>query len=297
MANKLPASALIAFTALVAVATQAEPLDIYTADGALAAMRKVQCSMVDGEAVTYYWHGETYSRVPGEADRKLFDVIGMNIRACATINDPQRGKGWRLVSRELLIYVDPATGEPLTEWNNPWTGAAVKVVQTANDPVNQPPLFPLGRDGKPVSWRGTVSGDQWWQTLTVPLFYRNPLGGDYQKYIGGTYHATEMFNFFGPIAALTDQSVTSAPVQVGWVRISGWLPWMEMGDRSGLLYFHSAGRKLGSWDELPEAFRSLIERDYPLWKSPPPLDDKRPNETSWTYFRKQVAPEAPPARH
>ena len=33
-------------------------------------------------------------------------------------------------------------------------------------------------------------------TNTIPLFYQNVLAGDYQKYVGNFYHATEMFNFF-----------------------------------------------------------------------------------------------------
>ena len=82
-----------------------------------------------------------------------------------------------------------------------------------------------------------------------------------------------------------------AEARVGWVRVSGWLPWMKMGDRVGTLYFHTAGRKLASWDEMPERMKQDIVRDFPLYRDPPPGDDSRPNETSWTYFKKQVQPE------
>ena len=75
----------------------------------------------------------------------------------------------------------------------------------------------------------------WWLTSAVPLFYENPLGGDYQEYVGGTYHATEMFNLMGDVASLTDDDINTADVGVGWVRLSSWLPWMEMGDRPGIL--------------------------------------------------------------
>ena len=33
-----------------------------------------------------------------------------------------------------------------------------------------------------------------------------------------------------------------------------------------------------------------IETSYQDYKSPPPVDDARENETSWTYFRKKVPP-------
>lgn len=288
--------ALAAAISAAAFATKARApaIDLATPEGATLAARKMQCSTVDGEPSVYWFHGEAFSRVPGERDRKLFNVEGMNVRACATVTDPKRGTGWRLVSRELLFYTDPKSGELLRKWSNPWTGAELSVMQTANDPVNQRPMFPLGADGKPVSWDATTVGNNWWQTITVPLFYSNPLAGDYQKYIGGMYHATEMFNFFGTVDDMTDPKRRTAAINVGWVRIASWLPWMEMGDRAGMIYIHAAGRKLDNFDQLPQTMRKEIDANYPAWRSPPPLDDTRPNETSWTYFKKKVPVAAPP---
>ena len=95
-----------------------------------------------------------------------------------------------------------------------------------------------------------------------------------------------MFNFFGDVDALNSKRVDSVPARVGWVRISRWLPWMEMGDRPGILYFHTAGRKLDSYDDLSETMRDWIAKNTPEYESPPPLDDERRNETSWTFFKK-----------
>jgi hypothetical protein len=223
--------------------------------------------------------------VPGEQDRLLFRVEGMNIRQCGPLPAEEGGPGFKMVTREILLYLDPESGEILREWQNPWTGQAVKVVHVANDPVNQR-LSGTGRDGEPFSLPFVVQGNQWWLTSTIPLFYPNPLGGEYQKYVGGTYHATEMFNFFGDVDELADPAVASVPARVGWVRLSRWLPWMEMGDRPGMLYFHTAGRKLDSYEDLSERMRQEIATSYPEYAGPPPLDDQRRNETSWTYFKK-----------
>jgi hypothetical protein len=43
---------------------------------------------------------------------------------------------------------------------------------------------------------------------------------------------------------------------------------------------------VASIDQLPPVLRTEISASYPAWTSPPPLDDQRPNETSWTYFKK-----------
>ena len=292
--RSLTVLATLALTiALPAWAAKPKPIDLLTPEGATLAQRKVQCSANDNEPTVYWFHGEGFSRVPGERDRKLFNVEGMNVRQCVTVNDPVRGAGWRLVSRELLFYVDPATGELLREWKNPWTNQTVKVLQTANDPVNQRPVFPRGADGKPNVWQATTVGNQWWNTITVPLFYSNPLAGDYQKQIGGYYHATEMFNFFGNVDELTDPKNVNPPIRVGWVRIADWLPWMDMSGRAGEIYIHAAGRKLERFDQLPSVMLKEIETTYPEWRQPPPGDDPRENETSWTYFKKKLPVAAP----
>ncbi len=81
---------------------------------------------------------------------------------------------------------------------------------------------------------------------------------------------------------------------MSWQRLSSWLPWMEMGDRAGMLYFHTAGRKLDKWDDLSATMKAEIDSNYPEYRNPPPLDDQRPNETSWTYFKKhRWAPGSP----
>jgi hypothetical protein len=300
-ASKLLAlvAATLACGAAPALAAKNQRIDLASPEGASQAARKVQCSLIDGEPTIYYFHGEAYSRVPGEADRHLFNVEGMNVRTCATKSDPKRGMGWRLVSREVLFYVDAKSGQLLRKWQNPWLNREVDVLQTANDPVNQRWQFPRDENGNPspsARFDATIQGNNWWNTITVPLFYRNPLQGDYQRYVGGTYHATEMFNFFGTLDDLTDPKKPNAAIKVGWVRIASWLPWMEMGDRSGMIYIHAAGRKVDNWEQLPAVMKDEIAANYPAYRNPPALDDERPNETSWTYFKKKVPNPTPPGR-
>lgn len=271
-------------TAMFPVITSANPPK--PGEESIRAFRRIQCSVEDNKPVVYGWNGNTFSRVPGEPDRLLFKVTGMNIRQCVSVNDPDKGKGFRMVSREILLYLDPATGEILDTWENPWTGETVSVIQIENDPVNQRPIFATGSDGKPYSMPFQIVGDQWWLTSTIPLFYTNPLGGDYQDFVGGKYHATEMFNFFGDVSDLAANAGDTANIRIGWERISDWLPWMQMRGRAGIIYFHTAGRKLENFEQLPEIMKEFIDSKYPEYREPPPGDDPRPNETSWTYFKK-----------
>lgn len=273
--------------ALTIAGANAADLKLDTPAASLIAMRKIQCSLKDGEIVTWGWNGDAFGRFPGEPDRLLFRVTGMNIRRCGPLADHNDGS-FKMVTREVMLYQDPKTGEVLRTWDNPWTGKQVKVVHVSNDPVNQR-IAGTDRGGRPFQLAVTVNGDQWWFSSTVPLYYRNALGGDYQEYIGGKYQATEMFNFFGDLADLKNSRVTSAAVRIGWVRISNWLPWMAMGDRPGFIYFHTAGRKMQRYEDLPAMLRAEIAANYPIYSGPPPLDDERPNETSWTWFKKVTA--------
>ena len=266
----------------------AADLDPAKPEDAILLSQKMNCSLKEGDPVLYWWQGSAYSRMPGEKDRHLFDVQGMNIRHCKNFKDPKRGHGYRSVSRELLIYLDPETGEILREWENPWSGETVEVIHVANDPVNmRGPSYAYREDGTPHRFRGTFMEGKVWTGGEAPLFYPNPLGGDYQEYVGGTYHAMEMLNSYVDEGPLLDRKVANIPdMTISWVRISQWLPWMEMNSRVGVMIFTTVGKRVAGIDSLTEPLLSELRSTYPTYASPPPLDDDRPNVTSWKYFKR-----------
>jgi Protein of unknown function (DUF1838) len=276
--------------ALSATAIHAKSLDLAKGDDALTAFRKIQCSTVDNQPSFYHWSGTVYSRVAGEPDRALFRVEGMNARQCVTVTDPQKGKGMRQVSREVMLYVDLKTGELLRTFSNPWTGKTNEVIHVANDPVNmRGPMFPVDAKGLKYELGGRVDGGKYFQNIEVPLFYPNPLGGEYQSAVGNHYHAMEMFNFIVDEKDLLDAGKPMAmSTVVSWVRVAPWLPWMEMGSRDGLMVTNATGRKMASFDELPVVLKKEITMNYAAYLAPPPGDDSRPNETSWTYYKKRM---------
>lgn len=290
-------------TSLMSFQLNAAPIDLNTPDGATIASRKIQCSTVDDKPVFFSWDGKLFSRRMGEPDQHLFDVEGYSVRACATVDGGKKGKSFKLVTREILLYKDKKTGKPLKTWLNPWTNEEVDVFQVLNDPVNQPVRFNRDENGKVLPYAAKFMAkqqdDRWWLTLPVPLFYHNPLAGDYQKQVGGVYHATELFNFLGDIDSLVDEKTDTADVQVGWVRISDWLPFMMMSGREGGIYIHAAGRKLDKFDDVSDSMKAFIAAEAPKYSVPPPTNDTRPNDTSWTTYKKDVpgAPFVSPTSH
>lgn len=282
---------LLAAAALIApAALSAAKLDPAKPEDALKIMQKSICSLKEGETVIYWWKGAMFSRVEGEKDRELFKLQGMNIRQCKNLSDAKRGPGFRSVSREIMLHLDPATNQVVDSWKNPWTGEELAVMHVANDPVNmRNPMHAYGADGKPMKADFTVMNGRAFKGGNAPLFYKNPLQGEYQDWVGGTYHAMEMGNDFFYADDLFDGAKpTVKHHSISWSRISGWLPWMKMGDRNGVVYTATVGGRVKSIEDLPEPLKSTLKARYPLYAAPPPLDDKRPNETSWEVFKKRM---------
>lgn len=288
MISKVFFAATAATLALASAPAAAQMLDPDKPEDALEISKRFQCGEEDGAEAVWHFSGNVYSRRAGEPDKLLFKGDGYNIRRCVSVDDPVRGKGWKMVSREIWFYLDPKTGEILDTWDNPWTGKTVEVMHIHNDPVNGRPSYARNADGSPYTIPSLrIEGPYVFMPFEVPLFYTNPLAGDYQDYVGNKYHAMEIFDFAGTADDILDASKPTAYPMVSWVRISEWMPWMEMSGRDGGMVFNATGRKLpGGFEELPDMIKAEVRKSYPIYEQAPPADDTRPNETTWTKFKK-----------
>ena len=286
-------SGLLLASLLACPLASADTLDVSDPDQALLASNKLFCDNEPEKPVLYWWQGVVYSRVPGEKDRHIFNVHGMNMRQCARFDDPVKGIGFRSVSREVMLYLDPETNEVLRQWANPWTGETVEVMHVNNDPVNsRAPRFARDEEGNPQATfkpAHIVDGVGLQGGGAALLFYNNPLTGDYQDFEGGKYHASEFLTAAFPMSDVLNAETTGVQDNViSWGRVSGWLPWMKMRGRSGVMVHWTHGMRLQNWEEMPEVIRNEIEINFPIYQEPPPVDDDRPNDTTWTVFKRWV---------
>jgi hypothetical protein len=240
---------------------------------------RIRCSL-DGAQVVTTWSGAVYAVVPGEAIRHLFDLEGMNVARCLQVDG-----AWHITSRELMYYLAPGSTRALERWTNPWTGQQVPVVHVANRLIQSR----LGA-GAPLE----IAGHRATIVLDVPLFYPNPLARDpsTRRYSPDEmYQAIEMFSLSAPASsALAGDEPTVSDLTIGWHREGPWLPWMNMGDRSGRLLYRAHGRKIGGVDELTPLLRGEIASRVPLYgEAPRCLVEDQPNETSWSYFARSFA--------
>ena len=287
----LAAAGTLLITAGLGGTAAAENITLTGTDAFLATQKTICGTTEQGMTRYGVFEGRTYSRVPGEKDRHLFNVLGINVRHCMTMEDDVRGRGFRSFGREIMVYMDPETDEIIDTWLNPWSGEEVEVMHVANDPVNlRAPMYERNEDGEAtmvVNLRHY--GDVVARSSEIPLFYTNPLGGEYQPYVGGTYHAMEIFNSFYNAEKLLDNDAASiGQSHLGWSRVAKWLPWFKMGDRAGVMVFNASGFSTFDKDKVPERLVEILNERYPLYWEPPELGDNRPNETSWTVFKKMI---------
>jgi hypothetical protein len=158
------------------------------------------------------------------------------------------------------------------------------VVHVANHrvqfPITGPVPIEVGDDGV-----ATIA-------FAIPVRYANPLAGDPATAAfspAETYVAHEHFTFATSSTALHDQAIATVPSLVfTWQRVGPWLPWMDQGDRPGVLVYTARGRKVAGLDEVPAVLAHAIARDLPRYgHAPACLVDGR-NETSWTYFARHL---------
>ena len=279
---------------VIALSTPQLSAQTITLEGkdAITARKKATCGTTE-QGVTRYgmWEGRAYSRVPGEKDKHLFNVVGINTRQCTMVTDPIKGEGFKSVSREIMMYLDPVTDEILDTWTNPWNGNEVEILHVANDPVNMRGYrwekTSEGKNVYPMPLR--KYGDLTFSADEIPLFYDNPLGSDYQVYVGGAYHAMEIFNSIYRTDEILDNTKTRLThSNIAWTRVAQWLPWMEMGSKTGIMIFNATGFSTFEKSEIWPRLQKILDERYPLYNTPPPLDDARPNETSWTVFKKHM---------
>ena len=283
-------STFVLATLLVGFDAWADTLDLSDPEDALLASRKVQCSLEDGVPTILSWSGRVYSHVSGVADTHLFDTEAFSVRQCKTYRDTTRGLGYRIVAREVILFLDPTTGNILRSWDNPWTGESLEVMHVANDPMAPPfPFYAMSADGEAHEFEGTVMGDLVSVTNEKILFYESPLGGDFQPFVGGHYHAYEVFQFFVPTDELLDRTISDvSTLSMSNARFGPWMPWMKMGGRPGHLIFQGAGRKLGSFEELPALLKTEVRTNYSAFENPPSLDDTRPMANSLVRFKTEM---------
>lgn len=256
-------------------------LDLSNPADNLDAFVKMRASLDTNEVTVYYWTGRIYSYIDGERGKPLFDLEAMNI---AIIK--KDGNDYKMLTREAAIYRDINTGKIIEKWYNPFISDTVDVVHVWNDPVNQTYALKgrFGDWGVPYKKMGNGRVAMY---SDIFLLYPSPLPvKDFpENSRSDQYQAAELFQFFLDEKQLLNPKTKNIYSEVGWTRVSDFLPWMRMGSKPGNLVYQCRGYKTnGGFETIPEEFRNFILKHKPEYAAPPSTFTS-PNMTSWKYFK------------
>jgi hypothetical protein len=256
----------------------------------------------DGSQVYGHCSGVVTGIRPGEAVRPL-----LGFEVFSTIRVLRQSDGsYQRMTKETILYTDHRTGAVLDEWDNPYTGERVKVVDVANDPYNwviastvQPPAMPglitTGQavpGGKPYLLHWSVFGPD-----TIVLtedghgYYPNRL--DPAKWpresSGPMIQSSELFRYFISRADLENPNKTHVPHNGSWVRVQPWLPWMLMGTAPGHVMYDGVFRPSRTLDYFPAPVLERIRTRYPQYLTAP-TKWYGPNYSSLEHYAREQKP-------
>ena len=286
------AGAAAAATAGLALGANAQPspsgipdVDFDDPETNLKALLKLRAD-ISGGPVLAAFPGEAWAMVPGEGNYRLFKTFGIGASRLE-----ERPEGWRIIHREVLYYLDPNTGEVLDEWTNPFHGRKVEVYHIANDPVNGTFL----REGNSVlaaPYPYVAYGDDLIFRWNFFLFHKAVLTRkEYPLHAQSDWDQhCELWGIQGKISDVMNPDITSAPNTTSWSRVAQWIPFMEMGNRPGIMVYHSHTYKLtGGVQDLPRNILDYTEKNYPDYLTPPAeWVEPRFNESSFSNYKEYL---------
>jgi len=239
-------------------------LDLDDPEDNLKALLKLQADLSGADAIGGF-PGEVWGWVPGEGNKLLFRTYGIGASHIERVEN-----GWRFYHRELVYYLDPASGEILNTWVNPYTTRRVEVMHILNDPVHR--LYPIkgGRFSPP--WPYTVMGDDLVFRISIFSFRDSVLPRlDYPVHSANDkYQAAELWMMNGRISEVMNPDVTSASCVTSWSRVGQWLLFMEMGNRPGFMVYHSDAYKLlGGVSDIPPEILAYTEKHHSKYLESP----------------------------
>lgn len=250
----------------------------------LKALIKLQADLSGADAIGGF-PGEVWGWVPGEGNRLLFRSYGIGASHVERVDN-----GWRFYHREVMYYLDPETGEILQDWVNPYTGKRVEVLHILNDPVHRFYAISGGRFAAPFPY--TVHDDDLVFRISVFSFRDSVMPRiEYPLHSANNkYQAAELWIMNGRVSEVMNPDITSASCVTSWTRVGQWLPFMEMGNRPGIMVYHSESYKLlRGVAELPEYIRSYTEKNHPEYlESPKTWQALQLNESQLTESKKHI---------
>lgn len=252
--------------ALATANARASDFDLASPIGGHRANVKLRGTLTNGWVWRVY-SGDVFAALPQGAPVPLFRFQGA-IKAQWTDN----GDGTHTeVLYDVSSYLDWNSGAPLKQFVNPITKETNDVIHVWDGPT----LTTYSQFGMVYPWTRTPptvpvvlpwqvqSGRAW---LSDSASFERPHPLDPKEWpkasSGNTTVSLINTTISGELREIIDDS-PSAPHDLRWTSMRSWLPWLELGQRPGLLLTIGTGRKLAGPSEIPAGVMASVTAQQP----------------------------------
>lgn len=217
--------------------------------------------------------------VIGEIDAQFHAVIdGQTVPLCGLLAvtftrwQAQSDGSWLSASFEHVYYTDIASGAVLTEWRNPVTGRNVPVPVYSSKPGVRRLKPDLSFETtQPLSLGTTMEDrvnaayeDRGEQVFVERVQAVLPRPGQALPYAYG-----ELVTLRAPLDALRDPRARQVRARNSFSSVSGWRPWMQMGDQPGHVLGHGSGSYGLTPDEINPRWLAAARAGGVEWLADP----------------------------
>lgn len=215
---------------------------------------------LDERLVIGYVSG-SYFGIVGAEMTPLWDVIGATFARYRLLPDGS----YAGVTGEIAHFLDPATGEPLGRFLNPYTGKWVTDPRTNLPPSRirllptldmEVPQLPPGMQFDHLIKAPEVRGDDVWISEVTRSGMPTQAGRP-------AFHYNEMITMHAKSSDLARKDLKRVSCETSFTNVVDWRPWMEMAGHPGHLTAIGSGRYGVGIKELPRRWIEATRKQFP----------------------------------
>lgn len=229
---------------------------------------------LDGSPGMWWYRGNMFAKRSDDVAERVLKIEGFSFNRLARREDGRFDQ----VMAEAGYFIDPDTDTIADEWVNPLNGLTCTPGHyKSNQTIVVGPEGVTGSEAAavPVQFTGTVEaqtyGGRVSTTENMVTKLPNPRveADDPLGYSGPVITLTSLASFAGQLSDLNNSDLTFMPATLHFQNLAPWMPWMKMGQETGLTTWQLLGTKVQSADDMPDRLRDRLDADYPGWRDDP----------------------------
>ena len=166
---------------------------------------------------------------------------------------------------EIAYLTDLETGERLEAFKNPYTGETLKDIPMTRfgpRPIQVGPNE-AERLSVPGVDRDVVQRFLPFRIVNDTVWLVEEIQARFVPEEGPPLLTTSVTNYGAKISEVLDPKLKTVGTEVSYTDTVNWMPWMNMGDRPGIVMGNATGRTVPSKDDLPPKHLALTREFHP----------------------------------